>query len=155
MARTLTRQAVDLEPAMANLVKRYQFRDRNETVAYGLSVSQAYSLRALHQNGPLTMGELATELHLTVSTLTRVVDQLVEKQLVDRSGPGLLGEVAGDHHRLNTKRFTGGDETTAPLGRPRSNTAVDMSQLAMPQLGEVLHDQFAATLVVVDDDVDA
>ena len=84
MARTLTQQAVDLEQSMADLVKRYQFRDRRETVAYGLSVSQAYTLRALHENGALTMGELAAELRLTVSTLTRVVDQLVVKQLVDR-----------------------------------------------------------------------
>jgi DNA-binding MarR family transcriptional regulator len=70
--------------AMAELVKRYQFRDRNETVAHGLSVSQAYALRALAERGPLPMGELADELRLSVSAATRVVDPLVARRLVRR-----------------------------------------------------------------------
>ena len=70
-------------------MKKYQFRDRNETVAYGLSVSQAYALGALESGGPLSMGALAADLHLTVSTTTRVVDSLVERRLVGRkSDPG-------------------------------------------------------------------
>lgn len=73
--------------AMAELVKRYQFRDRNETVAYGLSVSQAYALRALAERGSLAMGELAEELRLSVSAATRVVDPLVTRRLVRRA-PG-------------------------------------------------------------------
>lgn len=85
MARSLRDQATDLQRATAELVKKFQFRDRNETVAYGLSVSQAYVLRALSEVGPLTMGELAAEMHLTVSTLTRVVAQLVEKRLARRT----------------------------------------------------------------------
>ena len=99
MARTLNEQARDLEAVMAELVKKYQFRDRNETVAYGLSVSQAYALRALHERGPLAMGELASELRLSVSTLTRVVDQLVRKGLVDR-------EREGEDRRICRARLT-------------------------------------------------
>lgn len=71
--------------AMAELVKRYQFRDRNETVAHGLSVSQAYALRALAERGPLAMGDLAGELRLSVSAATRVVDPLVARRLVRRA----------------------------------------------------------------------
>ncbi|MEN8184987.1 MAG: MarR family transcriptional regulator [Myxococcota bacterium] len=85
MGRTLEQQIRDFRDAIAELVKKYQFRDRNETVAYGLSVSQAYALRALHRRGPLAMGELAQDLHLSVSTVTRVVDPLVDKGLVRRS----------------------------------------------------------------------
>jgi DNA-binding MarR family transcriptional regulator len=85
MARPLSEQADDLQRATADLVKKFQFRDRNETVSFGLSVSQAYVLRALSENGPLAMGALAAEMHLSVSTLTRVVDQLVRKALVRRS----------------------------------------------------------------------
>lgn len=83
----LLSQATELQRAMADLVKKYQFRDRNETVCYGLSVSQAYTLRALHERGPLSMGALAQAMHLSVSTLTRVVDQLVKKSLVARVRP--------------------------------------------------------------------
>jgi DNA-binding MarR family transcriptional regulator len=85
MNHTLHRQVRDFREAIAELVKKYQFRDRNETVAYGISVSQAYALRCLHREGPRVMKELAEDLHLTVSTLTRVVDQLVAKKLVRRS----------------------------------------------------------------------
>ena len=85
MARSLSHQAFDLQKATADLVKKFQFRDRNETVAYGLSVSQSYALRALCENGPLAMGELAAEMHLTVSTMTRIVNQLVRKTLVRRA----------------------------------------------------------------------
>lgn len=85
MRRTLERQARDFREAIAELVKKYQFRDRNETVAYGISVSQTYALRALHRAGPLVMKALAENLHLSVSALTRAVDQLVEKKLVRRA----------------------------------------------------------------------
>ncbi len=83
MARTLDAQAEDLDRAMAELVAKYQFRDRNESVGFGLSVSQAYALRALGE-GPLTMGALASALHLSVSAVTRVVDPLAGRGLVER-----------------------------------------------------------------------
>ncbi len=89
MARSLAAQAVELQSAMAELVAKYQFRDRNETVYHDLSVSQAYALRALSEAGPLTMGALAARLHLTVSALTRVVDRLVGRGLVGRGRSAL------------------------------------------------------------------
>lgn len=84
MARTLGTQVREFRGVMSDLVKRYQFRDRGETVAYGLSVSQAYALSALARHGPLSMGALARDLGLSVSTLTRTVDALVAKGLVRR-----------------------------------------------------------------------
>ena len=84
MARRLGDQAREFQRVLSDLVKLYQFRDRNETVAHGISVSQAYALGALAQHGALTMGGLAAELHLTVSTMTRVVDQLVGRSLAKR-----------------------------------------------------------------------
>ena len=93
MARSIRDQAQDLQRATAQLVKKFQFRDRNETVAYGLSVSQAYVLRALHERGPLTMGELADEMRLSVSTMTRVVAQLDRKALVRRAADDPDGRV--------------------------------------------------------------
>ena len=85
MARRLSEQARDFQRVLSGLVKLYQFRDRNETVAYGISVSQAYALGALAEHGALTMSGLAAELHLSVSTMTRVVDQLVARSLARRA----------------------------------------------------------------------
>jgi DNA-binding MarR family transcriptional regulator len=85
MARTLRDQAMDLQRAVSVLVRKFQFRDRNETVAYGLSVSQAYVLRTLRELGPLSMGGLAAEMRLSISTMTRVVAQLDRKSLVRRT----------------------------------------------------------------------
>jgi len=66
------------------LVRRYQFRDREEICCHGLSVSQCYSLEALYLHGALTMGELAGHLYLELSTVTRIVDTLVAKNLAER-----------------------------------------------------------------------
>lgn len=80
----LDEQARALRDATIEFVKKYQFRDRNETVGHGLSVSQVYALGSIARWGPLTMTDLAEDLHLSVSTLSRVVDQLVRKRLVQR-----------------------------------------------------------------------
>ena len=81
-------QARALREATVELVKKYQFRDRSETVAYSLSVSQAYALGSIARLGPLAMADLADDLHLSPSTLSRVVDQLVRKSLVRREQSG-------------------------------------------------------------------
>jgi DNA-binding MarR family transcriptional regulator len=69
---------------LVELVKKYQFRDRNQMVGCGISVSQCYLLECLARFGPQTMNELARRMYLTVSTLTRLVDQLETKRLVTR-----------------------------------------------------------------------
>jgi MarR family transcriptional regulator, 2-MHQ and catechol-resistance regulon repressor len=84
MSTRLDRQAEELHQVVTELVKKYQFRDRNEICCHGVSVSQCYALEALDKGGTLTMGELAQRMHLTVSTMTRVIDQLVSKELVER-----------------------------------------------------------------------
>lgn len=85
MARVAEARLHAFDAAIAGLVKLYQFRDREEPVAYGLSVSQAYALRALAERGPLAMGALSAELRLSVSAATRMVDALVARGLVRRT----------------------------------------------------------------------
>ena len=79
-----TEQASRLHRAVTELVRRYQFRDRNEICCFGISVSQCYALEALAQAGTLTMGALASRMQLSVSTMTRVVDQLVARGFAQR-----------------------------------------------------------------------
>ncbi len=75
----LDRAADRLHRATKELIKRYQFRDRNQICCHGLSVSQCYVLDALAEEGDLTMQRLAGQMHLAVSTMTRVVAQLVRR----------------------------------------------------------------------------
>ncbi len=85
MSTTLKRQADRLYQVFAELVRGYQFRDREGICCHGLSVSQCYSLEAVYMHGPMTMGELAAYLYLELSTVTRIVDSLVAKGLASRA----------------------------------------------------------------------
>lgn len=69
---------------MIDLIKKYQFRDRNEMAGCGMSVSQCYIIETLHRYGPLPMQKLADKMHLSISTVTRVVEPLVKEKLVAR-----------------------------------------------------------------------
>ena len=77
-------QVENFHKQVVDLIKKYQFRDRNRITCCGISVSQCYTLETLHTHGALTMQELADKMYLSVSTMTRVVDQLVKKQFVVR-----------------------------------------------------------------------
>ena len=84
MSPTLQRQAERFYTVFADLVRSYQFRDRDQICCHGISISQCYALEALFQSGPVSMGELARSLFLEPSTATRMVDQLVNKGLAVR-----------------------------------------------------------------------
>ena len=84
MTPQLAEQAQRLHQALGQLVKQYQLRDRNDICCYGISVSQCYALEVLGAHGTLTMQDLAKHLHLAISTVTRVIDNLVAKELVER-----------------------------------------------------------------------
>lgn len=82
--KTSDDQILQFHQQIVELIKKYQFRDRNQICCFGISVSQCYVLETLHTHGPLTMNELAKKMHLKISTMTRVVQQLVKKSYVRR-----------------------------------------------------------------------
>jgi len=84
MATPLSQQAERFHGLFAELLRRYQFRDRDRICCHGLSVSQCYALQAVETQGALAMRALAAHLHLEMSTMTRVVDHLVANKLVTR-----------------------------------------------------------------------
>ena len=84
MAKGIQDQAQRLYKVFAELVRSYQFRDRDSVCSQGLSISQCYALEALEMHGPLTMSELAGRLYLEISTVTRIVDHLVGQRLAVR-----------------------------------------------------------------------
>jgi len=69
---------------IVELIKKYQFRDRNREICCGLSVSQCYVLETLRRFGPLSMKNLADKMHLTISTITRVIQPLLHKNYIRR-----------------------------------------------------------------------
>lgn len=77
-------QAERLYRAFSELVRSYQFRDRDEIGCHGISLSQCHALDHLYSHGPLAMGELGGLLYLDDSTMTRLVDGLVLRKLVQR-----------------------------------------------------------------------
>ena len=80
----IERQAIELDLLLTDLIKRYQFRDRNTICCEDVSVSQCYALKELGQEGSLAMTRLAERMRLTISTLTRIVDQLERKGYAKR-----------------------------------------------------------------------
>jgi len=83
---TLDRDAADLQAAVADLVRVYQFRDRDRICCHDISVTQCYALETLVEHGSMRLGTLAERLFLDKSTTSRVVTTLVKKGYVDQ-GP--------------------------------------------------------------------
>jgi MarR family transcriptional regulator, 2-MHQ and catechol-resistance regulon repressor len=83
---TLDRDAADLQAAVADLVRVYQFRDRDRICCHDISVTQCYALETLVEHGSMRLGALAERLFLDKSTTSRVVTTLVKKGYVDQ-GP--------------------------------------------------------------------
>lgn len=84
-ADSLADDARALNEAVADLVRIYQFRDRDQICCYDISVTQCYALEALELHGALRSGALSAILRLDKSTTTRVVDALVRKGYVERA----------------------------------------------------------------------
>lgn len=81
---SLLADAEALNAALADLVRVYQFRDRDRICCYDISVTQCYALEVLADQGPMRSQALAALLLLDKSTTTRVVDALERKGYVER-----------------------------------------------------------------------
>jgi MarR family 2-MHQ and catechol resistance regulon transcriptional repressor len=80
----LQRDAEGLQQALAELVRVYQFRDRDKICCHDISVTQCYALETLVEHGPLRLGALAERVFLDKSTTSRVVGTLVKKGYVQQ-----------------------------------------------------------------------
>jgi len=80
----LRAEAEELYDALTELVRVYQFRDRDRICCHDVSVTQCYAIEALVRRGPSTLNALAAELFLDKSTASRVVGTLERKGYVTR-----------------------------------------------------------------------
>jgi MarR family 2-MHQ and catechol resistance regulon transcriptional repressor len=98
-------EAAKLYAALSDLVRVYQFRDRDRICCHDISVTQCYALEALTRSGPRTLNELAAELYLDKSTASRVVATLERKGYVvrqphPRDGRSILLDLTTSGKRL-------------------------------------------------------
>jgi DNA-binding MarR family transcriptional regulator len=101
----LTRQAAELQDALAEFLRVYQLRDRDRICCHDVSVTQCYALDALLRRGLATLNELAGDLCLDKSTTSRVVATLQRKGYVARTphprdARAVLLTVTGSGQRL-------------------------------------------------------
>jgi DNA-binding MarR family transcriptional regulator len=78
----LRRDAQALQAAVADLVRVYQFRDRDRICCHDISVTQCHTLEMLVEHGPMRLNDLTERLFLDKSTTSRVVRTLVKKGYV-------------------------------------------------------------------------
>jgi DNA-binding MarR family transcriptional regulator len=84
-AGKLDSDAAALHDALSELVRVYQFRDRDRICCHDVSVTQCYAVDALVRRGPSGLNELAAELYLDKSTASRVIATLERKGYVTRA----------------------------------------------------------------------
>jgi MarR family transcriptional regulator, 2-MHQ and catechol-resistance regulon repressor len=82
---TISNDAKELQAAVAELVRVYQFRDRDRICCYDVSVTQCYALETLVEQGAMRQGELAQRLFLDKSVTSRVVGTLIKKGYVEQA----------------------------------------------------------------------
>jgi DNA-binding MarR family transcriptional regulator len=80
----LPRDTEELYDALEDLLRVYQFRDRDRICCFDISVSQCYALEGLVRRGGMTLNDLAAFLYIDKSTASRVVDALERKGYVTR-----------------------------------------------------------------------
>lgn len=80
----LRKDAERLHAAVNQLLRLYQFRDRDTICCHDISITQCHALELLVERGPSRSQALADALMLDKSTTTRVVDALERKGYVER-----------------------------------------------------------------------
>src|SRR4029450_2411865 len=100
--------AIALQAGVADLVRVYQFRDRDRICCHDVSVTQCYALETLVEHGPMRLSALAARLFLDKSTTSRVVNTLVRKGYVDQradttDGRAMLINATRQGQRLCTR----------------------------------------------------
>ena len=104
-SRDLQRDAVALQAAVADLVRVYQFRDRDRICCHDISVTQCYALETLVEHAPMRLGALAERLFLDKSTTSRVAGTLVKKGYVEQRADAADGRATALHVTASGRRL--------------------------------------------------
>ena len=99
------RDAVALQAAVSELVRVYQFRDRDRICCHDVSVTQCHALETLVEHGPMRLSDLAERLFLDKSTTSRVVGTLVKKGYVEQRADEADGRATALHATAGGRRL--------------------------------------------------
>lgn len=80
----MDRDARALHRALTDLVRVYQFRDRDAICCYDVTPGQSHALERLAIDGPMSMNDLAAALFLEKSSASRLVDGLERRGYISR-----------------------------------------------------------------------
>ena len=80
----LERDAAALQRVLTDLIRVYQFRDRDAICCYDISTGQCHGLERLAHSGPMTLNEFAASLYLEKSSASRLADGLERKGYIKR-----------------------------------------------------------------------
>ena len=80
----LERDAAALQRVLTDLLRVYQFRDRDAVCCYDVSIGQSHGLERLANRGPMTLNEFAASLYLGKSSASRLADGLERKGYIKR-----------------------------------------------------------------------
>jgi len=103
--RNLEQDAAALQAAVAELVRVYQFRDRDRICCHDISVTQCYALETLVADAPMRLSALAERLFLDKSTTSRVVGTLVKKGYVEQRADDADGRATALHVTATGRRL--------------------------------------------------
>ena len=101
--------ALRLQRQMTSLIRAFGLHRPDLTpCGHPMSVSAAHTLMELASSRPLTLNQLTTRLHLQKSTVSRLVDQLVQRRWVSRiphpeDGRAILLQLTNTGHRVARK----------------------------------------------------
>ena len=101
----LERDAVALQAAVSELVRVYQFRDRDRICCHDVSVTQCHALEVLVEHGQMRLSALAERLFLDKSTTSRVVGTLVKKGYVEQRVEEADGRASALHVTASGRRL--------------------------------------------------
>ena len=82
---TLESDAAAVFDVMTELLRIYQFRDRDRANAHGVTVTQSYALGVILKRREITAKALAYELALEKSTVSRLVEAMTERGMIERA----------------------------------------------------------------------
>lgn len=73
-----------LQQLINEITRYYSICDHFCTEQLGITASQGYTLLAMPEADSITMNELSAKMKLATSTMTRMVDQLIQKRMMER-----------------------------------------------------------------------
>lgn len=101
--------AINLQHQVYHLVREYELCDQMCMGQYSVTASQGYTMLTLPESDSITMNALSESMGLANSTMTRMVDQLVEKGYVRRTTDD------GDRRVVRVSLTSQGQETRRNL----------------------------------------